>query len=81
MLKMSLKNTDWGGDNIMSFSTKFVKRFVGKIFPVLRKNHPMNISLGVYRHRSYELFTRRYPKSLFVFTFNFVFLNKSNCSF
>lgn len=32
----------------MSFSDKFVKRFVGRIFPNLRKTHLVNLSLGVY---------------------------------
>lgn len=32
----------------MSFSDKFVKRFVVKIFPRLRKTHLVNLSLGVY---------------------------------
>lgn len=32
----------------MSFSDKFVKRFVSKIFPKLRKTHLLNLSLGVY---------------------------------
>lgn len=32
----------------MSFSDKFVKRFVGNIFPDLRKTHLVNLSLGVY---------------------------------